>query len=697
MYKANDVCIVGRGGIYADTWSADEFVDNVFAGRCFIEDLRKKSHESYPFRVSEVYNADPKAEDQSYSPYGSNINRTDLRERFEKKFRNWQDLTTLDAVTLAACDEAFAPIRHLPQFKTAEIILGIASPDTESSFFLAGDVAAEILQTARDLGIEGERYDRIEEQIRSVTSTHPQKKSRLPYVVVASVLRRIKDEFGIEGPACITDAACASSLAALYLSIKKLRQGEADLVISGGADLSVSSGCLVYFSRLGAMSPEITAPFDERAAGLSQGEGAGIFALMRLQDALDNGLKVCGVVKACEGSSDGKSSAIVEPTPKGQLLAYQKAYARSGITEVDYVEAHGTGTRVGDRTEITSLSEQFPKKKFPIGSVKANYGHTIGAAGAAGLLKCLGVLDRRAVPPSTHFRKFPSDLRTNLFVPKDLYSLPNLKRPLTLGLSSFGFGGSNYHAVVQEFSQDVPVLPETEEPSSPVVICGSEFYSFKNLDVLSAQSQYRVPPKTLPHIEETQLLAIYGLEDLFRKLNVVPALLDRDRVSVFAASMMPLEGFWRAGRRVATGAFKRHLLPEGANDQPELAQIFEKVLSRKLKITEDTLPGYLSNVVAGRICNAFDFKGASFNLDADVASSAATFRMAKTILERDHGMVIIISADEVILEEKQEIRRNGLRVSILASAAYALEHDLPIEQVFKAAHYTNESTAAREA
>jgi 3-oxoacyl-(acyl-carrier-protein) synthase len=690
MYKGNDVCIVGRGGLFAGTWNSTELIDSVFNGETSIQDLTKTTRDEFPWNLELVVNkSDRAAEDQSYTPYGAHIHRAKLKELVAKNGGDWDRLTTLECVTLEACREAFKPVAHLKSFKKAEIILGLSTVDTEVSCEMTDKLIADLYRELGDEGLAESAFKNLRERYDEKLGGWDTRRPFLSYVLAANLAKEIKTFAGIEGSSALIDAACASSLAAMHLAVKRLQQYEADTIISGGTDISVSPGCLVFFSRLGAMSDEPNYPFDEKANGLTQGEGAGIFVLMRLEDALAHNLHVHAVIRSCEGASDGRSSAIVEPTAEGQRMAYQKAYSAAGVTKVHYIEAHGTGTKIGDRTEIESLTSQFPKEKIPIGSIKTNIGHTIAAAGAAGLLKSLGVIERRAVPPTPHFRRFPAGVKTNLFVNKDVLPLKVIDEPITIGQSCFGFGGSNFHMVVQEYCPDLPMIKQPPRETSRVVICGRRTFTFDDLDGLAAKSQYRLPPNIIPQIEPAQRLAVHAVEQTMKDLGIIPKFLDRDRVAVISSTMVPLDGYWPACTRVISSALRRLALTttKDAGELELIQKAFAKVESQTKKITEDTLSGFLNNIVAGRVCNAFDFKGVSFNLDSELMGKSASISAANTLLSSDHGMVILLLGNESFSEDNQRVQRPGLECMIIASATYALEHDLPIEEILGRVEY----------
>ncbi|MDD3147854.1 MAG: polyketide synthase, partial [Candidatus Riflebacteria bacterium] len=198
-------------------------------------------------------------------------------------------------------------------------------------------------------------------------------------MLTSSVLHHLKSHLKLKGEVGLIDAACASSLAAFDVSMQMLKAREADLAISGGIESNLGAGAFILFSILGALAPDRCLPFDQRGKGLSLGEGAVLFALERLEDALKKGHQIHGVLKSCGASSDGRATSIFAPTVAGQKRAYAKAYAGLDPAKIAYLECHGTGTRTGDETELQSVREFFDRPTLPLGSVKALVGHTKGA------------------------------------------------------------------------------------------------------------------------------------------------------------------------------------------------------------------------------------------------------------------------------------------------------------------------------
>ena len=219
---------------------------------------------------------------------------------------------------------------------------------------------------------------------------------------------RVANLFNLRGPNFTTDAACASGLAALNAAVQGLIGHEYDAAVTGGIDRNMGVDAFVKFCKIGALSATGTRPFDAGADGFVMGEGAAFFVLKRLEDAEAAGDRIHAVILGVGGSSDGKGKGITAPNPVGQKLAVERAWARSGQdpSSAGAVEAHGTSTRVGDASELNSLTAVFGTARpgsIALGSVKSNIGHLKAAAGAAGLLKMVYSLREKTLAPSLNF------------------------------------------------------------------------------------------------------------------------------------------------------------------------------------------------------------------------------------------------------------------------------------------------------
>ncbi|MBL4684188.1 MAG: acyltransferase domain-containing protein, partial [Nannocystaceae bacterium] len=260
---------------------------------------------------------------------------------------------------------------------------------------------------------------------------------------------------GLGGEHHTLDAACASSLFALHLAAAALQRGDADLMLTGGLSRPSSLYTQMGFCQLGALSPSgRCSPFDERGDGLIVGEGAGMLALKRLEDAQRDGDRIWAVLRG-SGLSNDLDGNLLAPSTEGQLRAMRAAYDRAGWKpgDVDLVECHATGTPVGDAVEIASLKALIDggcARPF-LGAVKANVGHLLTGAGAAALIKTVLAMDHAIVPPIANFEN--ASPRLNL--PQAPVTIPTEAVPWPTGrsrraaVSGFGFGGTNAHILLE--------------------------------------------------------------------------------------------------------------------------------------------------------------------------------------------------------------------------------------------------------
>jgi len=275
---------------------------------------------------------------------------------------------------------------------------------------------------------------------------------------------RIANRFDLGGTNCVVDAACASSLSAIHMASMELELHRADVVIAGGFDTFNDIFMYMCFSKTPALSPSGDGrPLSIDADGTMLGEGLGVVVLKRLDDARRAGDRVYALIKGFGSSSDGRGNAIYAPSAKGQIKSLRAAYeaARVSPATVELVEAHGTGTKVGDAVEIEALNHVFREARpegtwCAVGSVKSMIGHTKAAAGVAGLMKAALALHHKVLPPTIKVAKPLAALEAGtapVYVNTECRPwLPRDEHPRRAAVSAFGFGGSNFHGVLEEAS-----------------------------------------------------------------------------------------------------------------------------------------------------------------------------------------------------------------------------------------------------
>ena len=282
----------------------------------------------------------------------------------------------------------------------------------------------------------------------------------LPAFQGSTCAARIARRFGLRGPLWAVDSACSSTLAALQAAVQGLRQGAFDTALTGGVWADIQPEFLVAMSRFHGLSPTGITPFDARASGFVTGEGAGILVLQRLADAERQGRRIHAVVRAVAGSSDGRGRSIFAPSADGEALAMRRAAEEAGLTEPcpDYLECHGTGTAVGDVVEIDACARAFGRgrpKPLLVGSVKSNLGHLMAASGVPALLKTVLAVREGVLPPSLKFEVANPRIdfaAGPVKVVAEITPWPESgERPRRAGVNSFGLGGTNYHAIVEQY------------------------------------------------------------------------------------------------------------------------------------------------------------------------------------------------------------------------------------------------------
>ncbi|MFI2038195.1 acyltransferase domain-containing protein [Streptomyces bottropensis] len=277
------------------------------------------------------------------------------------------------------------------------------------------------------------------------------------------------------GPSMAVDTACSSSLVAVHHACVSLRTGESDLAIAAGVNLLLSPTVTVAFRRAGALAPDGRCkPFSAVADGIGRGEGCAAVLLKRLSDAERDGDRILAVVRATAVNSDGRSGGLLAPNPAAQRALLSTAYARAGLSpsHIDHIEAHGTGTPLGDPIEAGALGAVLgpgrdPDQPLLLGSVKGNLGHLESAAGIAGLVKTVLALHHDLIPPSLHCdggSALEDDVRLRVVTEAEPW--PRYGGTATAGVSGFGFGGTNAHAVLEEWSPGAVLPSPDDEPAA---------------------------------------------------------------------------------------------------------------------------------------------------------------------------------------------------------------------------------------
>ena len=463
------VAIVGVGALMPDAPSAPKFWQNIIDGRYSIREVTRDRWDS-----SLYYDPDPKAPDKTYSKIGGWVRDWEWdplkwRLPIPPRVGSAMDLTQKWAVVTAreALSDYGYPGRALNPERTAVILGNAMAGDTHlysAARILFPEYGEELKKSPSYSSLPIELRQAIMEQLREGVRRRmpPITEDTMPGELANIVAGRIAALYDFKGPNYVADAACASAMAAMTAAVEGLNDEDYDAVLTGGIDTNMSPSTFVKFCKIGALSATGSRPYAEGADGFVMGEGAVVFLMKRLADAERNGDKIYAVIRGIGASSDGKGKGITAPNPVGQKICVQRAWENAGVmpSPGNLIEGHGTSTPVGDIAELQSLGELFkemglPVGCIPIGSVKSNIGHLKGAAGAAGILKAMFALHEKKLPPSLNFQQPNSNF--------DFASAPfrvNTElMPWDVGrecvrraaVSAFGFGGTNFHFVMEEY------------------------------------------------------------------------------------------------------------------------------------------------------------------------------------------------------------------------------------------------------
>ena len=447
-----NVAIVGMSCLLPGAKDIAEYWNNIIAKVDSISEVPPERWDS-----DRYFDADPAARDKIYSRWGGFLNDIEFDPLAfgmppnSLPYIEPLQLLTVHAVRAALIDAGY-PDGGFPRDRTS-VILGV------------GGGVADLGQKYSVRSALPMIFDKVPEQL--LASLPEWTEDSFPGILLNIAAGRVTNRFDLGGVNYTVDAACASSLAAVYLAARELESRTSDVVIVGGAETGQNPFGYVAFSKTHALSPTGRCrSFDEKADGIVISEGVAILVLKRLDDAERDGDRVYAVIRGVAGSSDGRARGLTAPRPDGQMRALRRSYAKAGISPaaVGLIEAHGTGTVAGDEAEIETLRTVFAeagaaRDSCAIGSVKSMIGHTKCTAGVAGLVKVAKALHHKVLPPTLHVERpnaQANDPESPLYLNTEArpWLAIDPARPRRAAVSAFGFGGTNFHAVLEEYNGD---------------------------------------------------------------------------------------------------------------------------------------------------------------------------------------------------------------------------------------------------
>ena len=458
------VAIIGMGCFFPKSSSLKEYWRLISHGEDGITNI-PDTHWS----PDDYFDKDPKKADHTYCERGGFLSPVSFDPAEfgippnSIEATDTSQLLALMAAKMAIEDAGYGNGKSFDRDKTS-VILGVTG--TQELVIPLGSRLGfpKWRKALKNAGVDPETAESV---IQKISDSYVSwQENSFPGLLGNVVAGRICNRLGLGGTNCVVDAACASSMSAIHLGLMELISGRSEMVITGGVDTLNDIFMYMCFSKTHILSPTgDVRPFSKDADGTVLGEGVGIIVLKRLEDARKDGNRIYAVIKAMGTSSDGKSQSIYAPKPEGQAKALLTAYKNADIdpATVGLVEAHGTGTSVGDAVEFKALRQVFVKAgedddKCALGSVKSMIGHTKAAAGAAGLIKAVLSLYNKILPPTLKAEKPDPNLAIDespFYLNTETRPwLKNKKYPRRSGISSFGFGGSNFHMVLEEYDQN---------------------------------------------------------------------------------------------------------------------------------------------------------------------------------------------------------------------------------------------------
>ncbi|MCK5808979.1 acyltransferase domain-containing protein, partial [bacterium] len=688
--KRYDIAIIGMGGVFPGANNVEQYWKNIISGDTYITDMPEKY-----FRKELYFSEGTRANDKSYTMKGAFINDFSFPyTKYKLPPKTMKEVDPAQLVALESTREALKDAGIKPRSKELDdaiTVLGVSGVDgyAHATTYLRRNRYMDKLKIKlQEQGVSSSLLDKISKEFDAeVAKHHPLNMSTAATGMIPSAIsNRVAQVFGVKGFNMTVDAACASSFSALEVSCLALMAGDTRIAITGGVDLGVNPAIYIGFSRVEGLSfSGISNPFDHTADGLVIGEGGGVVILKRLEDALADGDDIKAVIRGHGSSSDGSGQAIYAPSVVGRARALRSALDIAGVTahDIQFLEAHATSTIVGDANEYDAISSVYsegrnPKDPLFLGSVKYQIGHLKAAAGVAGLIKVVKGMMHKTIPHMPLFSGLTPKATMKsegLVVPTKLQEWHQNSDGKMIGaITSSGFGGSNYHLIIEKadsyetpkrktlvdrniaiigvsmklpsatdeqtfwnnisegkkifkpankdelhWTQHVNRGPENERIETEVVSTIDE-YKFNSL-------RHKILPKAISQIAPTQLLSLVLADELLDKHgfdykapknigvsvgaihdDFFPDVYDPMITDDYAACVKACDSFNSLSSTIATSA---------------ITQTKEWVTKDSPPITEHTLPGWMGNIVSGRIANKLNLQGANIVVDSACSSSMA--------------------------------------------------------------------------
>jgi acyl transferase domain-containing protein/NAD(P)-dependent dehydrogenase (short-subunit alcohol dehydrogenase family) len=593
------VAITGIGCMFPKASGTSVFWSNITSGVDCLTEI-PNTH----WLIDDYYDSDPDKPDHTHARTGGFLDPVTFDPMEFGIAPNALEATdTSQLLTLLATKRALADAGYDNGTKLdkdrVSIILGVTGAQQLVIPLGARLYHPLMRKTLLECGLNANEADEITRRINDKLVGWQE--ASFPGLLGNVVAGRIANRFDFGGTNCVVDAACAGSLASVHTAMMELQTQKADMVITGGVDTFNDIFMYMCFSKTKALSPTGHArPFDAAADGTAIGEGVGVITLKRLEDAKRDNDMIYAVIRSVGTSSDGKGNAIYAPSAPGQKKALVRAYQDANVTPdtIQMVEAHGTGTPVGDSIELQALTDIYRETKpdgqwCALGSVKSQIGHGKAAAGIAGLIKAALALHHRVIPPSAKVTNPATPLANG----NSPFYLPTHPRPwLTpqnhprrAAVSSFGFGGSNFHCVLEEH----PETPAGPDWNGSVQIVA---FSAKDTQSLTASIQNLAKSDNLDSLRYTAaetrkhfnsndpvrfLMAVDGTDQLAEMLATAPSRINASPDTSWETPDGMYYGVGKSGGKIAV------VFPGQGNQYPGML----RDIACRFPVFQETLDG----------------------------------------------------------------------------------------------------------
>jgi len=720
--KINDeIAVVGIGCTLPDADHPERVWENILAKKYSINEMPADR-----FDRSLYYDPDKTAEDKTYTILAGHI--TDFEFDWERFGYAKDKAARLSRSQQMVLQTAFKAVENAgllgednrlvcddPQ-RTAVIIATCLSNELSNELhfkYWYPELVSMLEKTQEYQTLTDEEKKKIIEAVKDGIEGKNKGYDPVHGILLNIEASRVARDLGVRGTNYIVDAACASSVTALEAAVGELLSGDHDQVIVGGVNTHLAPESFIGFAKMGTLSKNGSYPFDQRADGFVLGEGSVIFVLKRMKDALRDNNKIFGIINAIGASSDGKGKAIAAPNPKGQIFSLERCYEniRPGIVpeDIGFIEAHGTSTTIGDQVELETLKTVYKNSGAGISSIKSQIGHLLGCAGSAGLLKALLAVQKGVLPPNGQFEKLSENHHledTSLFIVADEKKwVPKNNASRKAAVSSYGFGGINYHVVVEEMTKGYQALardiftdPEYDYNDDRIVVAGlgvflpgaknkEEFWeklqsgkpqlshipvehfdndAYARLDKTSHYRlpkvkagvvrdhkfnnlKYRIPPMMVKNIERGQIFGLEAANEALETSGLLSRLQAGNKVGVILGTIpgeRQSKNIVRVRKHVVGNAIKNCNASDPAKLETIAAQMVEAIRAAIPENNEDTTPGLLSNIISGRIANYFGLNGANYVIDASCASAVVAMKnAARNLKHKDLDFVLAGGVD----------------------------------------------------